>query len=255
MPDPEADASRPQLCLAIPAYNEAAGIAGFLADIDQHADLWPGAVHVVVVDDCSKDDTAEQVRIVAKSLVRLTAEVARSEVNRGHGPTLVEALHRCADEGADVVLSVDGDGQFEAADLFRVAREILVPGTDVAVGVRKFRLDPWFRKFVTVGLRGLARARFGVRLADVNSPLRAYRLGALESLLPVLPDGTLVPNVRLSIEMTRRSLSVAELYVTHRVRRGPVSEGTSWGGRNRTLLVPKRLLVFCRDALREVWSL
>jgi hypothetical protein len=176
-------------------------------------------------------------------------------VNLGHGPTLVEALQRSIAGGADVVLSVDGDGQFEAADLYRVAREILVPGVDVAVGVRKFRLDPWFRKFVTLGLRGLARARFGVRFADVNSPLRAYRTGTLESLMSALPPETLVPNVRLSIEMTRRSVRVAELYVTHRVRRGPVSEGTSWGGRNRTLLVPRRLLNFCRDALREVWSL
>src|SRR6266545_6545264 len=185
---------RPVLCLAIPAYNEADGIAGFLADIDQHANLWPGSIRAVVVDDCSKDDTAEQVRVVAKSLEHLSLSVTRREVNLGHGPTLVEALQLSIAGGADVVLSVDGDGQFEASDLYRVAREILVPGVDVAVGVRKFRLDPWFRKFVTLGLRGIARARFGVRFADVNSPLRAYRIGTLESLMSALPPETLVPN-------------------------------------------------------------
>lgn len=249
------DRSEPVLCLAIPAYNEADGIAEFLADIDQNAGLWPGDVRAVVIDDCSTDDTTEQVRVAAKSLEHVAVSPTRREVNLGHGPTLVEALERSIAEQADVVLTVDGDGQFEASDLFRVAREILVPGVDVAIGVRKFRLDPWFRKFVTRGLRGLARVRFGVRFADVNSPLRAYRIGALESLMPALPPSTLVPNVRLSIELSRKSMRVAELYVTHRVRRGTVSEGTSWGGRNRTVLVPRRLVVFCRDALREVWSL
>jgi glycosyltransferase involved in cell wall biosynthesis len=247
--------SHPVLVLAIPAYNETEGIADFLVDIDQYADLWPGSVGAVVVDDCSTDDTSDRVQKTAAHLEHLSVTVERRDVNRGHGPTLVQALHRSVADGADVVLTVDGDGQFEASDLYRVAREILVPGMDVAIGVRKFRLDPWFRKVVTRSLRTFARVRYGVRLADVNSPLRAYRVGALTELMPVLPADTLVPNVRLSIEMSRRDTRVAELYVTHRVRRGRVSEGTSWGGRNRALLVPGRLLKFCWAALREVWSL
>lgn len=241
--------------MAIPAYNEADGIEGFLADIDQHASLWPGDVSIVVVDDGSHDGTAARVEASAPHLTGVTVTCVRRDVNLGHGPTLVEALRTALGQRPDVVLSVDGDGQFEAFDLFRVAREILVPGVDVAVGVRKFRLDPWFRKILTVALRRLALLRFGVRLADVNSPLRAYRGEALRAMIDALPDATLVPNVRLSIEMSRRPYRVAELYVTHLVRRGPVKEGSSWGGRNRTVLVPRRLLLFCRDALGEVWSL
>src|SRR5690242_3894659 len=127
--------THPVLVLAIPAYNESDGIADFLVDIDQYADLWPGTVGAVVVDDCSTDDTSDRVLVTAGKLEHLSVTVERREVNRGHGPTLVEALERSVVDGADVVLTVDGDGQFEASDLYRVAREILVPGMEVAIGV------------------------------------------------------------------------------------------------------------------------
>ena len=240
---------RPSVAVAIPAYNEE-GLPQFLQELDGVLSQLASEVTFHVVDDRSPGDMVEQVEIAASSL-KGTVEVVTNEVNSGHGPTVVRAYRQALASNKDIVVQVDGDGQFYADDL-RLLFAALDAGADVASGVRISREDPWFRRVLSAGLRvylfGLAR----VRVHDPNCPFRAYRRDALEDIIAAVPDQAMVPTVYLSALAPRRGHEVREVFVRHRARLGTSAQGTMWGRKKaRSLLIPKKLLVFVGGAFRE----
>jgi dolichol-phosphate mannosyltransferase len=237
----------PTVAIAIPAHNEAEAIGEFLVEIDAALRGKTSGVTFVIVDDTSTDGTDEAVQKVAS---RLDADVviARNEVNLGHGPSVLEAYRRALDTGAEMILQVDGDGQFLGGDLRRIAI-LLDDGADAVCGVRRFRYDPWFRMMMTRGVRFYLGAGFGVPTRDANCPLRGYRASVLDELLHWVPDGALIPNLYLTILAARRGLTVVEVDVNHRVRRGSSAVGTMWQGGGARVV--KTLVRFSVRAFRE----
>lgn len=240
--------SRPSVAVAIPAYNEADGIGGFLREIDHALSRHASPLHLVVVDDKSSDET---LRVLEATRPELTGqlEVVSNPVNRGHGPTLMTAYHRALDLQPDYVLQVDGDGQFHGSDLRRVL-VLLRDDSHAVSGVRRFRQDPWFRMIMTRLVRTYVHAGFGVLARDPNCPLRGYEAAVLRDLLPLIPPDALVPNLYLTVLASRRGLAMLEVDVSHRVRRGRSAEGSGLG-RGRGSPVPWRLVRFSLAALRE----
>jgi glycosyltransferase involved in cell wall biosynthesis len=240
--------SKPSVAVAIPAYNEADGIANFLQEIDQSLAPHADALHLVVVDDASTDNTLEALESVRPHL-QGSLEVVASPVNRGHGPSLIAAYRRALDLAPDHVLQVDGDGQFHGNDLRRVL-VLLVDEAHAVSGVRRFRQDPWFRMIMTRLVRSYVHTSFGVLARDPNCPLRGYDAEVLGELLPILPSKSLIPNLYLTILASRRGLALLEVDVSHRVRRGATAEG-SMLGRGKGSPIPWRLVRFSIAALRE----
>jgi glycosyltransferase involved in cell wall biosynthesis len=238
-------ARKPSVAVAIPAYNEADGIAGFLAEVD--GALYPhvSSLALIVVDDASTDDTLAVVERVRPEL-QGELEVVPNSTNRGHGPTLLEAYRRSLARQPDYVLQVDGDGQFHGSDLRRVL-VLLMDQAHAVCGVRRFRQDPWFRMIMTRLLRNYVRASFGVIARDPNCPLRGYEAPLLRELMAALPADSLIPNLYLTVVAARRGLALLEVDVSHRVRRGTLALGTTWGGSP----IPWRLVSFSLAALRE----
>lgn len=238
------------VAIAIPAYNEAEGIAEFLLEIDQALIGHCDDVTIVVVDDCSSDHTVavlEQVRTqLSAGLV-----VESTGTNCGHGPAALVAYRRALDTGASYIVGVDGDGQFLGSDIRRVL-VLLEDGGDGVCGVRRFRYDPWFRMLMTRVLRIYIARVFGVPTRDANCPLRGYRASLLDELLRWIPDRSMIPNVHLAILAARRGATLVEVDVNHRVRRGASATGTMFTSKG-TVGVMKRLGVFSWQAIRESW--
>ena len=236
------------VAVAIPVYNEAEGIEEFLLEIEGALTPVVDALEFVLVDDCSTDGTVATVEATrAKLASRLSLHSTAR--NSGHGPALGEAYRHALATGADVVLSVDGDGQFLGADLRRVF-VLLEDGGDGVCGVRRFRYDPWFRMAMTRVLRLYISVAFGVPTRDANCPLRGYRAPLLAELLESVPAGSLIPNVHLAILAARRGATLVEVDVNHRVRRGASADGTMFAASRRTGIL-KRLFVFSVKAMRE----
>lgn len=237
-----------RVAVAIPAYNEAEGIAEFLSEIDAALSPVVGSLVLVVVDDVSTDGTVEEVEKVATSL---TGEVVLRHMprNSGHGPAVLEAYRQALECGADYVIGVDGDGQFLGSDLRRVF-VLLEDGGEGVCGVRRFRYDPWFRMLMTRVLRVYIARVFGVPTRDANCPLRGYRAALLDELLRWVPDGSLVPNVHLAILAARRGATLVEVDVNHRVRRGKSVDGTMFSAAGRVGVL-RRLVAFSWKAWRE----
>ena len=239
---------KPSVAVAIPAYNEGDGIGGFLREIDRALSPHVDVLTVVVVDDASTDGTAS---VLAATAQELDGElvVVRNPSNRGHGPSLMLAYRRALAAGPDYVLQVDGDGQFHGSDLRRVL-VLLMDDVHAVSGVRRFRVDPWFRMAMSRLIRLYVAVAFAVRARDPNCPLRGYEAELLAKLLAGLPDDCLVPNLYLTILASRRGLPLLEVDVSHRVRRGGEARGTTWRGA-AAWPIPMRLVRFSLAALRE----
>jgi glycosyltransferase involved in cell wall biosynthesis len=245
-----ATVTKPSVAVAIPAFNEADGIAGFLGEIDRALTPHTSALRMVVVDDASSDETRTVLNSVTGQL-QGTLEVVRNPTNCGHGPSLMTA-YRCALEaGPDYVLQVDGDGQFHGSDLRRVL-VLLMDDAHAVSGVRRFRVDPWFRMTMSRLIRVYMSAGFAVWARDPNCPLRGYEAALLRQLLASLPDDCLVPNLYLTLLASRRGVPFLEVDVSHRVRRGLEVRGTMWR-RATGSPIPTRLVRFSFAALRELW--
>ena len=109
-----------------------------------------------------------------------------NRVNRGHGPSLMLAYRRALATGPDYVLQVDGDGQFHGSDLRRVL-VLLMDEAHAVSGVRRFRVDPWFRMAMSRLIRLYTAGGFAVRARDPNCPLRGYEADCSRSCCPRCP--------------------------------------------------------------------
>jgi dolichol-phosphate mannosyltransferase len=244
--------TKPTVAVAIPAFNEADGIAGFLREIDRALSPHTSRLRLIVIDDASSDGMTSVLDALRPELSG-DLEVVTHPHNLGHGPAVLAGYRRALAQHPDFVLQVDGDGQFHGSDLRRVL-VLLLDEAHAVSGVRRFRQDPWFRMIMTRLLRSYVHVSFGVAARDPNCPLRGYDAPLLRDLLDAVPDDCLIPNLYLTVVASRRGLALLEVDVGHRVRRGNSAQGTTWGGRTRSP-IPLRLVRFSLAALRESTAL
>ncbi len=237
------------VALAIPAYNEADGIAGFLSDLDEVLAELTDQHWFVVVNDVSTDNTAEVVEALDATLDGSVIAIT-NDVNSGHGPTVLNAYRAAIDTGAEWILQVDGDGQFEAEDLRLLFRHANA-GAPIVTGERTVRFDPWYRRVVTKTLPHALRLAFGAKRRDINCPFRLYRCDALLPILDQVPGDSLTPHVLMTVLESRSPHRHVEVPVQHRPRRGDSEVGTTWR-EGRDLFIPMKLVRFLGDALKQL---
>jgi hypothetical protein len=113
------------LLVIVPAFNEQGAIAGVVSSVHLHV---PG-VPVLVIDDCSADDTIPNAR-------QAGAEVLALPHHLGLGGC-VQAGYKLAFElGFQYVIRVDGDGQHDARDIPRIFEKLKTSGCEMVIGSR-----------------------------------------------------------------------------------------------------------------------
>jgi glycosyltransferase involved in cell wall biosynthesis len=164
----------PRILVCIPAFNEAKNIADIIQNAKSHA------TEVIVYDDGSVDNTDE----VAKAA---GATVIRSSINKGYG-NAIKALFQIAKErNADIMVTLDSDGQHNADQIPSVIEPIVNDGIDLVIGSR-FLSDQDKQKvpmYRSVGIRTitkLTRAASYNNITDAQSGFRAYSKNALSKL-------------------------------------------------------------------------
>jgi glycosyltransferase involved in cell wall biosynthesis len=237
------------IAVAMPIFNESDGIAETLTSIDEAFRGSGATVTMCIQNDVSTDNTLQVLTDLATTL-QLNITVETNQRNSGHGPTTFAAYQRALSTESSIVMQLDSDGQFDATELPLLCSAIAT-GSEVVVGIRSNRVDPWFRKFLTYLLRNFLRARYVGRFPDPNSPIRAYSASALALMLGDLPTEPLIPNIYLSILAVRQKLAVVYVHVSHRERRGGQSTGTMWQSANQWKKI-SRLLKFCRKSFRQL---
>lgn len=167
--------SEASLSVIVPAYNEAARIPTTLAAIAAHFADAPFPVELIVVDDGSRDATADVVRAAAASLA-IPLRLLRYAPNRGKGFALKVGF--AASRGARLLFSdADLSTPIEEADRFLAE---LDAGADAAIGSRKSARaqievrQPWLRETLGKGFTWLVRL-LAADVTDATCGFKAYR--------------------------------------------------------------------------------
>ncbi len=114
-----------RMLVLIPAYNEGGKIAAVIRDV--HGQV--AGADVLVVDDGSSDDTAQEARAAGALVLQLP-------LNLGYGAALQTGYKYALRHGYDVVGQIDGDGQHEAVYLNKLMAELADPDVHVVIGSR-----------------------------------------------------------------------------------------------------------------------
>jgi glycosyltransferase involved in cell wall biosynthesis len=205
---------RPRVVAAIPCYNEANFIGDVVRRTAAHVDA------VVVVDDGSSDGTAAAAR-AAGAIVR------RHETNRGPGAAARTCLAAARELEADVLITLDGDGQHDPDEIPAVVAPLLdgqADGSgvadasavaDVVIGSRflgGYNNVARYRKFGIDVITFLYNVGSREMITDGQSCFRAYSKRALETL-NITEDGfgfsveTLVQARRAGLHIGEASIS------------------------------------------------
>ncbi|MCJ7712098.1 MAG: glycosyltransferase family 2 protein [Chloroflexi bacterium] len=209
----------PRVVIVMPAYNAARTLERTYADIPH--DL---VDHVILVDDVSNDETVE----IAK---RLGLEVIVHRQNLGYGGNQKTCYDRALEWGADVVVMLHPDYQYDATRIPALVAPILAGERDLMLGSR-FLGDPlaggmprW--KYISNRfLTGLENAAFGLHLSEYHTGLRAYSRRLLETIPYRLNSDDFVFDQELIAQVVAaRGLPVGEIAVPTRYFREASSVG------------------------------
>jgi glycosyltransferase involved in cell wall biosynthesis len=124
------------IAVVVPAYNEELLIGTTLQGIPDFVDK------IVVIDDCSPDQTSALVQeIAAQQPERIC--LIRHETNEGVGGAIATGYKWCRDNGVDIAVVMAGDNQMDPADLPDLLEPVINNRADYAKGNRLFTGDAW----------------------------------------------------------------------------------------------------------------
>jgi glycosyltransferase involved in cell wall biosynthesis len=157
------------LVVVIAAFNEADNIGAVLDEVP--AEIADVPVSLLVIDDGSHDKTTE----VAQ---RHGALVCTLSANRGHGVALRLGYRISREGGARYIATLDGDGQWDPADLPDMVKLLESEQADFVIGSRQLGQTENTDTFRNVGVKFFARVISTLtksRLTDTSSGLRLMR--------------------------------------------------------------------------------
>ena len=230
--------------VCMPIYNENYGLLNFLEEFNQIEDLQ----EIIIINDASTDNSIQLLSSVQFSF-KIT--LLSNKINLGHGPSTLKALSLASSSEFEIIVAVDGDGQFKVSDILKLVNILRSEDYDVVEGVRKFRNEPFFRKFSTFATKMLVFIRSLSWPSDANTPLRIYKKQALLKILNLIPKNLMTPNIYISSVTRKYKLKFVEVPVRSLPRRNTDSTGTMWGTAKVNFLPTKRFLVFCIRASKQ----
>ena len=146
-----------KICVVVPAHDEARQITKMISTIPDFVD------RIVVVNDCSKDNTAGIVEEIAKanSLVLLV----NHEKNQGVGGAIATGYKWARDNNMDAAVVMAGDAQMSPDDLPAILNPVVSGEADYAKGNRLFTGEA-YKKIPTVRYFGNSILSFFTKIAS-----------------------------------------------------------------------------------------
>ncbi len=219
-----------KLTAVIPAYNEETTIADVLKNTRPFVD------EMIVVNDGSRDRTAEIARTYG-------AVVVSHVINRGLGAAIGTGFALATKCHADVVITLDGDGQHDSSKIpaFVAAIE---KGADVVIGSRMLVRTgmPWYRQVANILGNLFTFLLFGAWVTDSQSGFRAFTAFALRQI--EIKTNRMEVSSELIAEAKRNKLTLVEVPIPAIYTEYSLSKGQSFTVGLKTLLklVIRRIL-------------
>jgi len=204
----------------IPVYNEEKYIENLVQSAKKHVD------RVIVCDDGSTDNTVQ----LAK---KAGAIIISHKKNNGYGAAITTLFDYARKENAQIMVTLDGDGQHNPDQIPLLINAITTHNVDVAIGSRFLDNDteaPGYRK---TGIKIItAASNYGTnfKISDSQSGFRAYSKDAIDAIHPT-EEGMAV-STEILLKISNKGLSIAEVPITisydgDTSEHNPISHGIS----------------------------
>jgi glycosyltransferase involved in cell wall biosynthesis len=168
----------PTLSVVVPLRDEEDNVLPLVTQVQAALAAAPWPWQLILVDDGSRDRTADRIRDAAASPNRVSGIFLR----RGFGQTAAMQAGIDAARGS-VIATMDGDLQNSPHDIVRMVRRLLDEDLDLLVGWRRARQDGfWLRRLPSQLANRLVVAATGVSLHDVGCSLKIYRTQVLRAV-------------------------------------------------------------------------
>jgi glycosyltransferase involved in cell wall biosynthesis len=165
----------PGLSVFFPAYNDAGTIASLVITAVQVAGQLTPDFEVLVINDCSQDDTPR----ILDELARVYPDrvrIVHHPSNRGYGGALRTGF---ATASKDFVFYTDGDGQYDPAEM-KVLWDRMSDDVDWVNGWKISRSDPLHRIIIGKIYHHTVKLLFGLKVRDVDCDFRLMRRSIFE---------------------------------------------------------------------------
>lgn len=195
-----------RIWIVVPAYNEEPAIGNVLKSLRKKYS------QVVVVDDGSQDKTS----FIAKIH---TDHVLKHKHNMGQGAALRTGFDYALNQGADVVVTFDADGQMKTEDIEILYREMLQKKCDVVLGTRfAGRLPvnmPSLRKLIIKLGVIYFRWALNMNITDTHNGFRIFTKDAIEKLSLVKNKMAHADEILIQIHKKNLSYSESPVEITY----------------------------------------
>lgn len=153
-----------EIFIVIPAFNESRVVLDVIDEIKQC-----GFNNIILVDDGSQDDTFEKAQ-------KAGVIALKHKINRGKGAATKTGIEAAKLLGADIIVTMDGDGQHDANDIQKLIKPILSGKKDVVLGTRLKdpRGMPFYKRIQNYIANIFTWYLFGLWVTDSQSGFRAY---------------------------------------------------------------------------------
>ena len=219
--------AKPFIVVGIPAHNEESSIAHVVLEAQMFADV------VVVCDDGSTD-------LTAKIAERLGADVVRHERKLGYGAAIRSLFERAREFDADVLVTLDGDGQHDPMEIPVVLKPISEGVADVVIGSRFIGLHgtaemPLYRRFGAKLITKLVNGSSKTDVSDAQSGFRAYSRKAIERLSVV--ESGMGASVEILLDAGKHELKICEVPSSCKYRNGRAGTSTEHPVKHGTVVI------------------
>jgi len=215
------------LDIIIPAYNEEDNIAEVIKGVRR---ILGNSCRIIVVDDASKDKTAE----VAQNN---GAEVIQHPYRMGNGASIKTGLRKAKTE---VVLLMDGDGQHKPSEIPHLLGQI--HKFDMVIGARNLSGFS-FRNFANRFYNLFASYVTQFRILDLTCGFRLVKRGVALKFLYLLPNGFSYPST-LTLAFLKTGRTINYVSVSSGLRRGGKSKINLFSDGARFLIIIIRIATF-----------
>jgi len=210
-----------KIVVGIPAFNEEKNIGKIIAKVNKIADK------VIVCNDNSTDATKE----IAE---QMGAIVVNHERNLGYGGAIKTIFLKAREIDADILVTMDGDGQHRIEDLKKIIDPILEEKSDIVIGSRFLEKDqkniPKYRKIGIKAITKLANVSLENPITDSQSGFRSYSKQSIQQINPS-ENGMGISNEILmkasKLKMKIIEVPIEILYEGNTSTHNPISHGAS----------------------------
>jgi glycosyltransferase involved in cell wall biosynthesis len=193
------------IAVVIPAYNEAENIHHVLGSLPERVCELP--LHAIVIDDGSSDRTTEAARVAGAAAIRLP-------MNRGQGAALRTGYRLALITGAEIVATMDADGQHQPSELSRLVGPIVAGEADVVGGSRVLGDADPNHAARELGIKLFAQLLSLLTWSKVTDPACGYRAVRTQALRGLEFRQDQFHNSEFIVEASKKGLTSLEVPVT-----------------------------------------